>query len=219
MRYQDSILKIHGKRGYITPLPRTHRAPVKPLDGEAAGERIARARRRRGLSQAVLAGLVGRSESWLSQVERGKRDIDSHSVLTRLAEILRVDVAEITGPDPGITHAEHAYPAAPLIELAMLGYGAPGEAALGQPRRHWREAYLITGAAGHWIAHRRDNGRMLAASSPGELRELIIEDYAGQQVPRGTERRARSMRSTSSTGRVTGPALKSRTGAAATPTA
>ena len=57
---------------------------------------------------------------------------------------------------------------------------------------HWTEAYLITGAAGHWIAHRRDNGRMLAASSPGELRELIIEDYAGQQVPRGTERRARA---------------------------
>ncbi len=37
------------------------------------GERIAayRRRRRRGLSQAALAGLVGRSESWLSQVERG----------------------------------------------------------------------------------------------------------------------------------------------------
>jgi len=30
---------------------------------ETPGERIARARRRRGLSQAVLAGLVGRSES------------------------------------------------------------------------------------------------------------------------------------------------------------
>jgi len=51
--------------------------------GDAPGERIARARRRRGLSQAVLAGLVGRSESWLSQVERGKRGIDSYSVLVR----------------------------------------------------------------------------------------------------------------------------------------
>ncbi len=76
---------------------------MTPLAGETAGQRIARARRRRGLSQAVLAGLVGRSESWLSQVERGKRGIDSHSALTRLAEILRVDVAEITGPDPGST--------------------------------------------------------------------------------------------------------------------
>jgi hypothetical protein len=33
---------------------------------------------------------------------------------------------------------------------------------------------------------------LLAASSPDELRELIIEDYAGQQVPRGTERHARA---------------------------
>jgi len=40
---------------------------------DTPGARITRARRRRGLSQAVLAGLVGRSESWLSQVERGKR--------------------------------------------------------------------------------------------------------------------------------------------------
>lgn len=47
---------------------------------------------------------------------------------------------------------------------------------------HWGEAYLITGAAEHWIAHRRDNGLMLVASGPDELRELIIEDYAGQQV-------------------------------------
>ena len=50
---------------------------MTPSDREAAGQRIARARRRRGLSQAVLAGLAGRSESRLSQVERGKRDAES----------------------------------------------------------------------------------------------------------------------------------------------
>ena len=32
------------------------------------GERVAFYRRRRGLSQAKLAGLIGRSESWVSQV-------------------------------------------------------------------------------------------------------------------------------------------------------
>ena len=47
---------------------------MTPADREATGQRIARARQRRGLSQAVLAGLVGRSESWLSQVERGVRE-------------------------------------------------------------------------------------------------------------------------------------------------
>ncbi len=47
----------------------------------SVGERIAAYRRRRGLSQPVLAGLIGRSESWLSQVERGVRSVDRLSVL------------------------------------------------------------------------------------------------------------------------------------------
>jgi transcriptional regulator with XRE-family HTH domain len=99
---------------------------MTPSDREAAGQRIARARRRRGLSQAVLAGLVGRSESWLSQVERGKRGVDSHSVLMRLAEVLRVDIEELTGSADRDETGRRAHPAAPLIEQAMMGYGAPG---------------------------------------------------------------------------------------------
>ncbi len=99
---------------------------MTPLDREPAGQRIARARRRRGLSQAVLAGLVSRSESWLSQVERGKRGVDSHSVLVCLAEVLRVDIEELTGPGDQDENGRRAYPAASLIEQAMMGYGTPG---------------------------------------------------------------------------------------------
>ena len=61
------------------------------------GERIAIYRHRRGISQAVLAGLVGRSESWLSQVERGARSVDRLSVLIDIAKVLKVDVATLTG--------------------------------------------------------------------------------------------------------------------------
>jgi transcriptional regulator with XRE-family HTH domain len=65
------------------------------------GQRIAAYRRRRGLSQAALAGLIGRSESWLSQVERGLRNVDRWSVLTELAVVLRVPVEALTGsPEP-----------------------------------------------------------------------------------------------------------------------
>jgi transcriptional regulator with XRE-family HTH domain len=96
------------------------------MDPETSGQRIARARKRRGLSQAVLAGLLGRSESWLSQVERGKRGIDSHVVLTRLAEVLRIDIEQITTPGDGAKDGHHAYPAAALIEQAMMRYGTPG---------------------------------------------------------------------------------------------
>lgn len=61
------------------------------------GERVAAYRRRRGLSQATLAGLVGRSESWLSQVERGVRSVDRLSVLLDMAKVLHVDVEALTG--------------------------------------------------------------------------------------------------------------------------
>ncbi|WP_433610357.1 helix-turn-helix domain-containing protein [Dactylosporangium sp. CA-139114] len=63
----------------------------------SVGERIGAYRRRRGLSQAALAGLVGRSESWLSQVERGVRSVDRLSVLLDLAKVLRVEVEALTG--------------------------------------------------------------------------------------------------------------------------
>lgn len=92
-------------------------------DSRAAGQRIAMARRRRGLSQVVLAGLVGRSESWLSQVERGKRQVDSHTVLTRLAEILHTDIAELAGTSSGGEVTGH-YPLVESIRRAMMGYDA-----------------------------------------------------------------------------------------------
>jgi transcriptional regulator with XRE-family HTH domain len=112
------------------------------MDPETAGQRIARARRRRGLSQAVLAGLVGRSESWLSQIERGRRRIDSHAVLTRLAEVLRIDIEQITTPAAGAEDSQHAYPAAPLIEQAMMRYGTLGASAGPEPEPGRQMGYL-----------------------------------------------------------------------------
>lgn len=63
----------------------------------AIGERVAAYRRRRGLSQAALAGLVGRSESWLSQVERGVRSVDSLPVILDLSRVLRVEPEKLIG--------------------------------------------------------------------------------------------------------------------------
>src|SRR3954451_4149055 len=66
-------------------------------DGDGIGRRIATYRKRRGLSQAALAGLVGRSESWLSQVERGVKSVDRLSVLLDLSRVLHVDVQSLIG--------------------------------------------------------------------------------------------------------------------------
>jgi len=82
------------------------------------GERIAYYRRRRGLSQVKLAGLLGRSESWLSQVERGVRSIDRISVLTEVAGTLNVPVTELT-PDPLVQEPAGEHPTVRAVRLAL----------------------------------------------------------------------------------------------------
>jgi transcriptional regulator with XRE-family HTH domain len=139
---------------------------MTPSDREAAGQRIARARRRRGLSQAVLAGLVGRSESWLSQVERGKRGVDSHSVVLRLSEVLRVDLEELTGSANVDETGRRAHVAAPLIEQAMMGYGTPGPVDSGdEPGREVSLDFLRVQASSAYQAYQATRydaaGRML----------------------------------------------------------
>lgn len=82
------------------------------------GERIAYCRRRRGLSQVKLAGLLGRSESWLSQVERGARSIDRISVLIEIAAVLNVPVTELT-PEPLIQGQPEEHPTVRAIRTAL----------------------------------------------------------------------------------------------------
>jgi transcriptional regulator with XRE-family HTH domain len=96
------------------------------VDAAARGQIIRRNRARRGYSQAVLAGLVGRSESWLSQVERGLLTVDSHEVLSRLADVLRLPLTELTGAENRVP--EPRYTAAAEIERAMMRYSDVSDA-------------------------------------------------------------------------------------------
>lgn len=91
------------------------------MSDQPIGERIAIYRSRRGLSQVVLAGLVGRSESWLSQVERGVRGVDRMSVIIDIAKALRVDVAELVGQPFSLGPADgaHDYSKAAAIRVAL----------------------------------------------------------------------------------------------------
>jgi hypothetical protein len=73
----------------------------KPATAAGAWSYPPRRRLGRGLTHAVtqrvLADLVGRSESWLSQVERGIRSVDRMSVMVDLASVLHVKVIDLTG--------------------------------------------------------------------------------------------------------------------------
>jgi transcriptional regulator with XRE-family HTH domain len=66
----------------------------------AIGEQVRAHRLRRGLTQARLAHLIGRSERWLIDVERGGVDPRLSDALA-LARVLRVAVDELARPAGG----------------------------------------------------------------------------------------------------------------------
>ncbi|MEV7013792.1 helix-turn-helix transcriptional regulator [Streptosporangium sp. NPDC051022] len=149
------------------------------------GQLIARARRRRGLSQAVLAGLIGRSESWLSQVERGQRSVDSHSVITALCEILDISAKDLVSAK---TDVMTRYAAASAIRHAMMDYD--GLSYLIDPRRTEGSPESLI-----WLRHeiRRVN-RLYQATRydevGGRLPGLIIATELGSRHAPARQRRS-----------------------------
>jgi transcriptional regulator with XRE-family HTH domain len=86
------------------------------------GERIARGRRRRGWYQRDLGLAVGRSESWVSQVERGLLPVDSLATAEAIAAALRLDVPYVLALDVRYLAAPQqaavAPPAVPDVDRA-----------------------------------------------------------------------------------------------------
>lgn len=69
-------------------------------DQSSPGRKIAAARKRRGLSQRELGAILDRSETWVSQVERGVRTIDRMSVIERVADVLDIPASELAAGSP-----------------------------------------------------------------------------------------------------------------------
>lgn len=87
---------------------------------KALGRKIAFNRKRRGLSQKEFAGLLGRSEAWVSQVERGVRRIDRMTVLEKVADVLEVPIAELAAEAPLVASvAEGEPPGASRLRLVL----------------------------------------------------------------------------------------------------
>jgi transcriptional regulator with XRE-family HTH domain len=103
-------------------------------DRLTVGERIAFYRRRRGLTQAVLAGLVGRSEDWLSKVERGEREVRRVDLLADVAKALRVSLGDLLG-QPVLTEDGYQGDDVPAVRDALMSprrlsrvlFSAPGD--------------------------------------------------------------------------------------------
>ncbi len=92
-------------------------------DTLSIGERIAWYRQRRGMSQEVLAGLVGRTADWLSKIENNRIDLDRLSVLQSLASALDVMVGDLIG-EPLLLDwsAEGGRSTVPALRAALMDY-------------------------------------------------------------------------------------------------
>lgn len=75
-------------------------------DEMTIGQRVAFYRRRRGLSQDVLAGLVGKTAEWLRKVETDRASLDRLSVIQRLARALDVSLGNLIGEPALLNCAE-----------------------------------------------------------------------------------------------------------------
>jgi transcriptional regulator with XRE-family HTH domain len=88
-------------------------------DELSIGERIAIYRARRGMTQAVLANLVGRSEDWLSKIERGDRPIRQLDMLVDIARVLRVNLGDLIG-QPVLAEDSRQQDDVPAVRDALM---------------------------------------------------------------------------------------------------
>ncbi|MER6088584.1 helix-turn-helix domain-containing protein [Streptomyces bluensis] len=87
------------------------------------GERVAWYRHRRGLSQEVLAGLVGRTADWLSKAENNRIELDRLSVITSLAEALDVSLGDLLA-EPTLMEwsSDSGNRTVPALRTALMDY-------------------------------------------------------------------------------------------------
>lgn len=120
----------------------------------STGERIAFYRRRRNMTQALLASIVGRSEDWLSKIERGEREIRRVDVLTEVAQALRVTLGDLLG-QPVLLEDEHEDDDVPAVRDALM-----------EPRRLSRVLYRSASSSAP-----------MDATRAGQLVEFAWSDY------------------------------------------
>ena len=100
---------------------------MSPSPEVRIGERLRFYRQAKGKTQAVVAGLAGVTEDYLSQIERGLKT-PTLALLHRFSKILGVRVSELLG-ESATEHDEAVHPVGYAVQRALMSYpaGSPGE--------------------------------------------------------------------------------------------
>lgn len=92
-------------------------------DTMTIGERIAWYRRRRGMSQRVLADMVSRTEDWLNKIENNRIQLDRVSVIQSIATQLDVSLGDLLAEPTLVDNSRaNGRPTVPALREALLSY-------------------------------------------------------------------------------------------------
>lgn len=111
------------------------------------GQRVAYYRRRRGLSQTVLAGLVGRTESWVEKIEAGRMSLDVLSNIAALARALDVSTMDLLPDDVLDVDPSTRGRSVPALRNLVLSYRFVNPRVAGQTTRPTSLATLKSSVA------------------------------------------------------------------------
>ncbi|MGH4033201.1 helix-turn-helix domain-containing protein [Actinomycetota bacterium Odt1-20B] len=149
------------------------------------GERVAWYRHRRGMSQEVLAGLVGRTADWLGKAENNRIELDRLSVIRSLAYALDVSVGDLIGEPTLLEWSnESGRRTVPVLREALMDYrqltpllGAPTD---GEPPIL---ANLRSDVGEVWDAYQESRYGFATRQLPLLLADalLAVRTYAGEE--------------------------------------
>lgn len=149
-------------------------------EAQAVGARLREIRGVRGKSLAVIAGLAGIHESYLSRLERGERALDRRSLIVALANALQVSPSELfeMGTSP--------LPTDPVMESSIGGVRDALQAVdMGEPDGQVQPIEELEARA-QAVMRATQNLRLADAGAmlPDLIRDLHTTIAAGQDVAR-----------------------------------
>ena len=153
------------------------------------GERVAWYRHRRGMSQEILAGIIGRTVDWLSKVENNRIELDRLSVIKSVADALDVSLGDLLA-EPSLVDwtPDGGHRTVPALRDALMDYrqitpfGSGRQAAVVAPTL----VDLNRELADMWTAYQASRFGYVTARLPTLLSraQAAVETYDGDELLR-----------------------------------
>jgi transcriptional regulator with XRE-family HTH domain len=116
------------------------------------GEKVAYYRRRRGMSQVVLAGLVGKTVSWVEKIEAGRASLQMLPNIAQLAEVLDISPVELLPDEIVQVDADTRGQSVPSLRK-LLSYRFVNPRYLSTEAQPLNVVTLAQAVAGAWVGY------------------------------------------------------------------